>query len=266
MMAALGVFLAPRFGWRVDAVYSGSMEPEFMAGDVVITQPVQTTKIEEGDVITYRSPRNNEMTSHRVTAIDNGPVPGFHTKGDANEDTDPYLVPAANIVGRVCFSIPFFGRVTGFIKTPKGLILTLCLPGSIIVAMELVNIWRVVSDRGKRKKYRFAVAYGHESEDLYKPETVYSHQSMNKNKPASFYDYEGRIEYRPVTVHYYQDRREYRQMPSYGREGIRERQTEPESGNKDRKKKKNTAGYNQIKKRKYRNRFEKKYAKYLART
>ena len=52
MMAALGVFLAPRLGWRVDAVYSGSMEPEFRAGDVVVTQPLQTTKIKEGDVIT----------------------------------------------------------------------------------------------------------------------------------------------------------------------------------------------------------------------
>jgi hypothetical protein len=118
--------------------------------------------------------------------------------------------------------------------------------------MELVNIWRVVSGHDKRKKYRFAMAYSHEGGNSYEPETFLDHESMN--------------EYQPPPVHYYEDRREYRKMPLSGHEVIRERRPEPEYGNKDGKKNKKAAVYNRVKKRKYRNRFEKKYAKYLART
>ncbi|MCJ7792207.1 MAG: signal peptidase I, partial [Dehalococcoidia bacterium] len=49
MTAAVLTFLAPHFGWRVDTVYSGSMEPELKVGGVVVTRPVEAEEIRIGD-------------------------------------------------------------------------------------------------------------------------------------------------------------------------------------------------------------------------
>mgnify|MGYP001026922496 FL=1 len=53
MTAAVLTFLAPRFGWRVDTVYSGSMEPELKVGGVAITRPAQAEEIRIGDIILF---------------------------------------------------------------------------------------------------------------------------------------------------------------------------------------------------------------------
>jgi signal peptidase len=154
MTAAVLTFLAPRFGWRVDTVYSGSMEPELKVGGVVVTRPVEAEEIRIGDIITFHSPLNEKMTSHKVIAVEKGSPFYFRTKGDANEDSDSFEVPAQNVVGKICFHIPYLGYATHFIKTPLGLLLTLCLPGLVIIAMELRNIWRVLTEEEIERKYR----------------------------------------------------------------------------------------------------------------
>ena len=145
MAAAVFTFLAPHFGWRVDTVFSGSMEPELKVGGVVVTRPVEAEDIKVGDIITFHSPLNEELISHRVIAVGDEASLHFQTKGDVNEDADPFVVPAQNVVGKVCLHIPYFGYVTQFVKTPLGLLLTLCLPGLVIIVMEMRNIWRALN-------------------------------------------------------------------------------------------------------------------------
>ena len=152
--AAAFTFLAPHFGWSVDAVFSGSMEPELKVGAVVITRPVDAEEIKTGDILTFYSPLSEQLTSHRVIAVEQGSSLHFSTKGDANEDADPFTLPPENVVGKVCFHIPYLGYVAQFVKTPLGFLLTLCLPGLIIIVMELRNIWRAVTQEEIEKKYR----------------------------------------------------------------------------------------------------------------
>ena len=154
MTAAMLTFLAPHFGWSVDAILSGSMEPELKVGAVVITRPVDEEEIKTGDIITFYSPLSEQLTSHRVIATESGSSFRFQTKGDANEDADPFTLPAENVVGKVCFHIPYLGYVAQFVKTPLGFLLTLCLPGLIIVVMELRNIWRVFTGDEIEREYR----------------------------------------------------------------------------------------------------------------
>jgi signal peptidase len=153
MTAAVLTFLAPRFGWRVDAVMSGSMEPQLRVGGLVITRPVESKDIKVGDTITFYCPLDKEMISHRVIAVENGTLSYFRTKGDANEDTDPFIVPVQNVAGEVCFHIPYLGYVVQFIKTPWGILLTLCIPGLIIIAMEIRNVWQVLTEEEVERKY-----------------------------------------------------------------------------------------------------------------
>jgi len=154
MAAAVFTFLAPHFGWRVDAVFSGSMEPQLKLGGVVVTRPVEAGDIKVGDIITFHSPLNERLTSHRVIAVEDSSSLNFRTKGDANEDADPFVVPAQNLVGKVCFHIPYFGYIAQFIKTPLGLLLTMCLPGLAIMVMEMINIWRVITEVQIERKYK----------------------------------------------------------------------------------------------------------------
>jgi len=153
MLAAALTFVAPRFGWRVDALFSGSMEPQLKVGGLVITRPVDLQTIKVGDIITFHSSRRDVPTSHRVIAIEQGSQFRFLTKGDANEDADPFIIPAQSVVGKVCFHIPYFGYVSQFVKTPLGLLLTLGLPGLIIVVMELRNIWHMLTGDEVESKY-----------------------------------------------------------------------------------------------------------------
>ena len=146
LLIAVAAFtlLAPFFGWRVDAVFTGSMEPSLKVGGVVITSPAKADEISAGDIISFYSPLTEKLTCHRVMAIQGGSSLYFQTKGDANEEVDAVAVPVENVVGRVCLHIPYLGYATQFVKTRLGLILTLFLPGLIVILLEMRSIWRVL--------------------------------------------------------------------------------------------------------------------------
>jgi len=154
MTAAVLTFLAPRFGWRVDAIFSGSMEPEIKVGSVVVTRPVEPETVRLGDIITFNSPLSETPTTHRVVSVEEGSELCFQTRGDANEDADPATVPAQNVLGKVCFHVPYFGYVSQFAKTPLGFMLLLCVPGLVIIVMEIRNVRQVLTGGEIERKYR----------------------------------------------------------------------------------------------------------------
>jgi signal peptidase len=147
MSMAVATFLAPYLGWRVDVVLSGSMASELEAGGVVITRPVALDTILPGDIITFYTPENGKMVTHRVVEVETGPSLSFRTMGDVNEEADPLLVPAESVVGRVWFDVPYLGYVARFVKAPQGLLLSLCLPGLAVIAAEIMNIRRARAER-----------------------------------------------------------------------------------------------------------------------
>jgi signal peptidase len=153
MLVAVFVLLIPHLGWQIDTVISNSMMPALKAGGLVVTRPVGPTDIKVGDIITYGSPIDEKLVTHRVVAINENNPLLFQTKGDANEDSDPYLVPAQNITGQVCFYIPMLGSVTQFVKSLTGLVLLLLIPGLIIIAIEVWNIWFVIKKEKAKRQY-----------------------------------------------------------------------------------------------------------------
>jgi signal peptidase len=109
--------------------------------------------MEVGDIITFNSPLSEIPTTHRVVSVEKGSELRFQTKGDANEDVDPFTVPAQNVMGKVCFHVPYLGYVSQFSKTPLGFILLLCVPGLVIVVMEIRNIRRVLTEKQVEGRY-----------------------------------------------------------------------------------------------------------------
>lgn len=102
----------------VMAVVSGSMEPTFYKGDLIVSRGVPPETLEVGDVIVYRNPIRGIDVVHRIVDIeDRGHHLYFITKGD-NNVTNPEpdqvsgLAPPIMdewVEGKVIFVIPKVG-------------------------------------------------------------------------------------------------------------------------------------------------------------
>lgn len=101
-------------GYRSYTVLSGSMEPEFYPGDIVITKHKNKTDINLNDIITFRD-KDGVIITHRI--IEETPE-GYITKGDNNNVEDGEIITEDNIIGEVKFSIPKVGYIMDFLSKP----------------------------------------------------------------------------------------------------------------------------------------------------
>ena len=128
-------------------VLSSSMAPAMEAGDAIIVAEVPPERIEEGDVITFEPPGGNgeggtDRVTHRVVeVVDRGDGLYFRTQGDANEEPDQALVPAANVVGRVSVHIPELGHVVLFASSDAGIVALVVVPAVLLGLDELYKLW-----------------------------------------------------------------------------------------------------------------------------
>lgn len=154
MLAML--LLTTYFQQGAAVVLTGSMEPALPRGALAFTQSVKPEEIKVGDIIAF-SPKNDPdiTTSHRVAEIvsADGEL-SFRTKGDANEEVDPWLIPADYVRGKVVFHIPNLGRIINkallYVRTLPGLILLIVLPSVVIVGSTFRTISRKRNPRQRR--------------------------------------------------------------------------------------------------------------------
>lgn len=134
---------------RFLAVQSGSMEPTFKIGSVIllssnpdpkeIISPIPSPKYHRGEIITYTNTKEN--FTHRIVSVEetNGQF-FYETKGDANKAPDIGRIPESKILGRVVLSLPYLGYLASFAQTQKGFIFLIVIPATIIVYSELLKI------------------------------------------------------------------------------------------------------------------------------
>ena len=106
-------FTSGQFHYHAIAIASCSMSPTIRRGDVVVIEKVDNKydSIKVGDVIAYEY--SKVIIVHRVERIvkDRGEY-FFYTKGDANKDSDNWVVEASSIEGKINVKIPFIGYPT----------------------------------------------------------------------------------------------------------------------------------------------------------
>ncbi len=160
MTGAVFVYLAPHFNWHVDSVVSGSMEPAISTGSLVVISPINPKDVKVGDVITF-APVSIGQTSitHRVSSVVTGLSPSFVTKGDANTKTDPFLVPARNLTGKVSFHLPYLGAFIEFLKSPVGFTTAIVVPGIVVTIAYILAITREVHAYMRTRKKPVANEY-----------------------------------------------------------------------------------------------------------
>jgi signal peptidase I len=123
---------------QVFVVLSGSMQPTFTAGDVILTVDTPVHSLQVNDNITYRSPDTmKSLVTHRiVTIIKDSQGPTLQTKGDANEDVDQYVVSSEMVVGRMVLTILYVGYVASISHSFLGFLLLVLAPGIVVIGVK----------------------------------------------------------------------------------------------------------------------------------
>lgn len=129
------------FHLHILSVQTGSMRPTFRPGDALLMQNTNVSKLQVGQVVSYRSARNpNELITHRLVRVDSAHEI-FQTKGDVLHAPDP-AVRNTLLVGRVVAILPGLGRTLSWFHTWPALILCVYLPAAAITITELVRLER----------------------------------------------------------------------------------------------------------------------------
>lgn len=131
------------FGYSQLVVTSGSMEPAFSAGDMIVVHAEDEYAL--GDIVTFRN-ESGSLVTHRIVAITEG---GFVTKGDANNVEDEELLTAESIVGKLVCCVPMIGSFLLFLRTPVG-VGALVIVGFLLV--ELPALLGTVREKGRHAK------------------------------------------------------------------------------------------------------------------
>ena len=150
------------FGFSVLQVSSGSMEPEYMTGSVVIVRETDVNELKVGDVISFYSMDetiSGKVNTHRIIKIDymiDGDEPIFTTQGDRNELPDKDKVHAVNVIGKVVYDLgTVSGSVISVLQNPNVIFFVIVLPLIFITFSEAINLVTLIA---KHK-------YGQEEDD-----------------------------------------------------------------------------------------------------
>lgn len=128
-------------GYEPAIVMSGSMEPAYHTGSVLLVDKKQKEQVKIGDTIAFN--RAGEYIAHRIVKTCDQ---GYITRGDANDSCDPWVVAYSDVKGKVVMSIPELGYVFKILSGTAGIIIA----ASLVIIMGLSTLI-VREDAGNNK-------------------------------------------------------------------------------------------------------------------
>ena len=143
VIVAVGLVVASLTGIRFFTILSGSMEPLYSAGDMVVVKKVETDTLKVGDVITFMLNENTVVTHRIVEVVPDEMEEGvvrFRTKGDANNVEDGGLVHCKNVIGVPVVGVAKLGYAVNYIQHPPGLYIALGVAAALVLIAFLPDI------------------------------------------------------------------------------------------------------------------------------
>lgn len=112
--------VVPRLGGATPyTILTGSMQPDYPPGTLMVMRPAKPQDIAVGSVVTYQlDSGESTVVTHRVSAIRQSPNGSlrFSTRGDANTTDDAKLVRPVQIRGELWYSVPYLGYVNKYVS------------------------------------------------------------------------------------------------------------------------------------------------------
>ncbi|MFC3964959.1 signal peptidase I [Nocardia jiangsuensis] len=109
-------------GGQSFTILTGSMEPRYSPGTLVVVRPLPAEDLAVGTPITYQVRSGDpHVVTHRIVSLRRSPDGryGFVTRGDANQVDDEGIVRTEQIRGAVWYSIPYLGYLNNWFSGPK---------------------------------------------------------------------------------------------------------------------------------------------------
>lgn len=143
-------------GYRIFTVASGSMEPTYKVGDVILVKDINPSKLQVGDVITYLGNQSNVsgmLITHRIIKIDkkNDGTLEYTIKGDANQIEDP-IVDSSQIYGKVVAKLSFFTVISNIIHNQFGFFFLVFIPIVLFIFLEVADTIMDIREEKKETK------------------------------------------------------------------------------------------------------------------
>lgn len=140
------------FGYRIFCVITGSMEPQYTVGDIILSKYKEPEDLRVGDTLVYIGKKDQyagKIITHKIVEIEqdeNGKYL-FHTMGIANVVEDP-VVEEDQVYGVVISSIKMMTWLYRIMSNKYGLYFIIILPISIFI---FVSFLRSKSKEKKRE-------------------------------------------------------------------------------------------------------------------
>lgn len=142
------------FNYRMFTVVTGSMEPKYKIGDVLIAKEKAPSKIKVGDAISYLATKGEikgNVVTHEVVKItkDENDDYIFHSKGLVNLVEDP-VVHESQLYGVVIYKSKILSFIYKIIGTTMGMFLFVIVPILYIIISEMVAM--LIEKEEKRRE------------------------------------------------------------------------------------------------------------------
>ena len=124
------------FGYSFYYVLTESMEPEIMAGEIIICKSAKPENLQVGDIVTYigeKGELKDKIITHKIVDINDGV---FTTQGVANDIPDP-TISASQILARYVASVPLAGKLFSLINSKFGFIFLIVTPLGLLIVNEI---------------------------------------------------------------------------------------------------------------------------------
>lgn len=157
------------FGYRLFAVATGSMVPDYNINDVLAIKEVNHNEIKVGDDITYLGKKQDvsgKIVTHRIIDIEekNGKKT-YLTKGINNDVEDP-TIGDNQIYGKVVGKVPVVTQINHIVKNQYGFFFLIFLPLVIVIFLEIADtVTEMKQDRIEKDKKEDEVNENTEDEE-----------------------------------------------------------------------------------------------------
>jgi signal peptidase len=132
--------IVPLTGHQTIIIGGGSMEPAIGLGAAIVVAPVRPADLAKGDVVSLQVGPERTTYTHRIVGVATLPDGVWiRTKGDANAEPDPSLVPATAVIGKVAWSIPYAGYLMALLSLPVGIVFVLGLAATLLAIAWLLE-------------------------------------------------------------------------------------------------------------------------------
>lgn len=144
------------FNFRIFTVISGSMEPKYKIGDVLVSVETDPKDIKVGDVVSYQGEKRDvkgKIVTHQVIDIEKDEAGKyyFHTKGICENCLveDP-VVSESQVYGVVKYKVKSLSFVYKAVGTKVGFFFFIVLPLFYIIGSEIIHT--LLEKEEKRRK------------------------------------------------------------------------------------------------------------------